>query len=602
MSFLNDIKETLGAADVTISDGITEGISLDAKVGEKLTGGFTYTITNSAGTYTGEEQNNQVEFSSLNLTFPKALFLNGSVVWNLGSDYQLKDGWTYQVSFKVWPDQNVYDTVAKLNAGTITEIPGQYSGILINDNGTYKIKTNVENADVTKYTWHWSETSGSNVSLQDGAQSKGYNLVDPMPLVSQTVQVQKTWQNSTGKSYTDDRIAALGINSVDITVTGDGAQFSTATLNAGNSWSASNLYIAPGLVIQRNGSYTVLDKGHSYTATETMHGGTPSEWEMASTSVRPMRLGDSTGVKNVLLVEDPQGSITIDGTTYSISNSSIASITVNNRKTTPDEATITIEKALAGEGAETDREFNFTMQLTLPEGTAWNGGDGFAKNADGTWSFNLKGGESITATLPIGAGYQISEESLTAYQTSYTIGTKTQVGNSTGNRTVSGEETITFTNTHQLVELTVTKTVDSSMNNADPTGDEVFTMVLSFTDEAGTAVDPVTVPEAAEKTKTGTYKIKLKANGSVSFKVAKGTHYSLTETDLPTYFRQESGDVDNVVLTADTTATVVNYFYIPVPTGVRRNGIPAVMMIFLAGTIGILMLGVRRRTGKDEED
>ncbi len=155
---VNNIKETLGAADVTIRDGITEGISLDAKAGENLTGGFTYTITNSAGTYTGEEQNNQVEFSSLNLTFPKALFLNGSVVWNLGSDYQLKDGWTYQVSFTVWPDQNVYDTVAKLNAGTITEIPDRYSGILINDNGTYKIKTNVENADVTKYSWHWSET------------------------------------------------------------------------------------------------------------------------------------------------------------------------------------------------------------------------------------------------------------------------------------------------------------------------------------------------------------------------------------------------------------------------------------------------------------
>ena len=62
---VNDIKETLGAADVTISDGITEGISLDAKAGENLTGGFTYTITNSAGTYTGEEQNNQVEFVSV---------------------------------------------------------------------------------------------------------------------------------------------------------------------------------------------------------------------------------------------------------------------------------------------------------------------------------------------------------------------------------------------------------------------------------------------------------------------------------------------------------------------------------------------------------
>ena len=411
---VNNIKETLGAADVTISDGITEGISLDAKVGEKLTGGFTYTIKNSTGTYTGVEQNNRVEFSSLNLTFPKAQFLNGSVVWSLGSDYQLKDGWTYQVSFTVWPDQNVYDTVAKLNAGTITEIPDRYSGILINDNGTYKIKTNVENADVTKYSWHWSEASGSKVSLQDGTQSEGYNLVDPMPLVSRTVQVQKTWQNSKGESYTDDRITALGITSVDITVTGDGVPFSKATLTADNSWFAGSLYIAPGLIIQKNGSYMVFDKGHSYTAAETMNGGTPDEWEMTSTSVRPMRLGSSTGVQNVLLVEDPQGSITVDGITYSISENNIASVTVNNRKTTPDEATITIKKELAGEGAEADREFSFIMQLTLPEGTTWDGGDGFTKNHDGTWSFNLKGGESITATLPIGAGYQISEESLTA--------------------------------------------------------------------------------------------------------------------------------------------------------------------------------------------
>ena len=127
-------------------------------------------------------------------------------------------------------------------------------------------------------------------------------------------------------------------------------------------------------------------------------------------------------------------------------------------------------------------------------------------------------------------------------------------------------------------------------------------MVLSFTDEAGAAVDPAAVPEAAEKTKTGTYEIRLKADESVSFEVAKGTHYSLTETDLPTYFRQETGNVEDVVLTEDTTAKVVNYFYIPVPTGVRRSSIPAVMMILLAGTIGILMLGVRRRTGKDEED
>ena len=127
-----------------MNDSITSLTSVGATLENGNTHGFTY--TRSGGKYGADGQ----EWTDA----PQVTYTEASgdelakVTWNLGTDGTLEDGVTYTVSFTVWPNQEAFDYVTKLNNGfiTIDQIPeADRSCFLKNETtGKYEVRTNPE--------------------------------------------------------------------------------------------------------------------------------------------------------------------------------------------------------------------------------------------------------------------------------------------------------------------------------------------------------------------------------------------------------------------------------------------------------------------------
>lgn len=144
-AILKAINETVGFDEVVMTDSITSltsvGISMD---GEEAVG-FKY--TRSGGQYgaNGETWT----------TAPKATYTEAhdgelaKVTWDLSSCGMLEDGVTYTVSFTVWPSQDAYDYVTKLNNRFIESIddipePDRSCFTYNQKTGRYEVMTNPE--------------------------------------------------------------------------------------------------------------------------------------------------------------------------------------------------------------------------------------------------------------------------------------------------------------------------------------------------------------------------------------------------------------------------------------------------------------------------
>lgn len=113
--------------------------------------------------------------------------------------------------------------------------------------------------------------------------------------------------------------------------------------------------------------------------------------------------------------------------------------------------TLTISKKVTGSGAEANRQFPFTLDLTY-------NGEKFAleptkeqadtyslkANKDGTWSFELQNGQSLTLTLPTGITWQVSEADMSNY--GYTTQVNGQDGRASKKETLNDDASIEFEN------------------------------------------------------------------------------------------------------------------------------------------------------------
>ncbi len=169
------------------------------------------------------------------------------------------------------------------------------------------------------------------------------------------------------------------------------------------------------------------------------------------------------------------------------------------------EGSLKIEKTLAGNDVDPQKEFSFTVRLTGYDVTGDIDGITFTK---GVGSLTLKGGESKTLHhLPAGISYTVTEAdySKEGYTCSQPDGFTGLVENNT-------TKELTFVNTrNSFGSLTVSKTVTG--NDAD-TG-----KAFSFT------------VELSDKTVTGTHGDMEFANGQASFTLKNGE--SKTAEDLP---------------------------------------------------------------------
>ena len=112
--------------------------------------------------------------------------------------------------------------------------------------------------------------------------------------------------------------------------------------------------------------------------------------------------------------------------------------------------TLTIEKQLSGNMADADETFEFTLSVPADADGAEleNLPEGAAKNDDGTYTFHLKGGESIAFTIPYGRTYTVTEKKGTdrAYTTAVSVNGGDALQTMTAEGTITGDTTVVFTN------------------------------------------------------------------------------------------------------------------------------------------------------------
>ena len=152
---------------------------------------------------------------------------NGAqLTWDLAAVGALEDGYTYAVSFVVWPDQDAYDYVAALNNGLtkikdshgnevnvdwdrsteteenkVTDSNGNsywkngvndYPSIVKYTDGTYAVLTNTDQS--LKYTIAKTETVNDDTTVTyDGPYTSNLPTPDPMPLTASFSQIEKVW-------------------------------------------------------------------------------------------------------------------------------------------------------------------------------------------------------------------------------------------------------------------------------------------------------------------------------------------------------------------------------------------------------------------------
>ena len=255
-------------------------------------------------------------------------------------------------------------------------------------------------------------------------------------------------------------------------------------------------------VIFTNGKATIKLKGGESKTIEGLPNGvgyTVTETDYSSDGYVTTVSG-TTGTSNV--------------TSGTISEDTVAVAEFTNTRNTY--GNLTVKKTVAGNAADTNKEFNFKVTLS---DTSINGLYGGMTFSDGVATFVLKHGENKTAeNLPTGVEYTVKEEDYTA--AGYYI---TKQTGETG--TISGGCNLTaaFENTRNAEgSLTVSKTLAG--NDTDSNKDFTFTIELNDSSINGTYSEVIFT--------NGKATIKLKGGESKTIEgLPNGVGYTVTETD-----------------------------------------------------------------------
>ncbi|MGN0721818.1 MAG: SpaA isopeptide-forming pilin-related protein, partial [Anaerovoracaceae bacterium] len=329
-NIIRSITDAFSYKDVDITDNITD-LTATSLVQEDVKN-FKY--ERSGGSYgTGQTWTDA----------PVASFDGSTVNWDLGSS-TLENGVTYTVSFVVWPKQEAYDILSKLNNGDIKsydDLTGdQKKQIKPLPGGGYGLQTNTDEGNTVEYTRYESYTSapdgavmaadgnsftyngktytkttddsGKTIYVNGTTGSDDFTNPDPVPLNSTKMKVKKVWTDT----LTD---AADRPQSITLQVTADGENFHEVTLSGdGDTWEAE-IEIAPGIYV-KPGDYDTAasgdqagvlkdSEGHVYSVVETSYvdskgntiTGQEHHYDLSVTPVKPMLDGTTTGDTNDML-------------------------------------------------------------------------------------------------------------------------------------------------------------------------------------------------------------------------------------------------------------------------------------------------------------
>lgn len=277
-SIFNQITESVGFSNVTVTDGISTDVTSTTVVNGDVSG-FTYEIRNSAGALDykvtvapngvpdGQSVADETPIFTIgsgppvvgekkNITIKKVKtgsdgkpILDGNnkiqtedvqvevyyykdsendkeyimpiatpartVKWDLAPLGMLKDGYSYEVNFVVWPNQDSYDLVADLNNGIKPEgVTENWNGldwhtdsknrrykiggisghdyIALYEDGTYAALSNTDQK-VKYYKVDNAIVNGQEVTIYEGPTETTVDPPDPMRLTASESQIEKIW-------------------------------------------------------------------------------------------------------------------------------------------------------------------------------------------------------------------------------------------------------------------------------------------------------------------------------------------------------------------------------------------------------------------------
>lgn len=384
-AIMSAITNALSYGNVSITDGMTTDASTSTIVSGSASG-FKYTVSGDLGTLytvtaTGSDTNPTVTFTMANgesqtaqkgtytytvdgTEYTKTYYYvtigedeieskmalatiddDGKVSWDLGAIGTLMSGYTYTVSFVVWPDQDAYDYVAALNNGltTMTNSEGEtvavtwneelaedtgkgyskggvaaYPSIVKYDNGTYGVLTNTD--QTLKYSIvneEKDEITGETTVTYGNTQTIELTPPTPMGLVGSTLPLVKKWQDNLQPSHANWPKIVLDLKM------DDEVYISDIELTNTGEWTQSDFAIAPGLMVSSDKeayqyatikglvydgeTYGILDKGHDYVFTEQEDSYDTTHYELTAYTYHPMLIN---GVLwNVTFSYDASGNI-----------------------------------------------------------------------------------------------------------------------------------------------------------------------------------------------------------------------------------------------------------------------------------------------------
>ena len=396
----NSIKTTLGFGDIKITDGITELSNVEMKVMQEVDPkSFTYYKITSSGQSEWDPASEGAGLASYNKD-------TGAVVWNMGNNFQLEDGVTYMVTFRVWPSQEAYDLIADLNNGVKVYAAGQSNSITdeqrsqvveikaptATEQGEYTLKTNTDSVNAT-----YSQTSstGETVTVsgqKDLTATYHEGTIENMPLESMKLTVKKVFEDDlTGGEDRDTEVTLImkRRNGHQATASDEafvdypvpqaiGRPSAEIVLNDDNNWSYE-VYVSPGLIVDGE----VLEHGYDYTVTEP---GIDYHYGLIEEIINPMVVnGDDEYYGDGQLIGD-------DATVKEYTDQSITA--VNRVK-----SGIDITKKVFDTNGTTEiypeTEFTITGKLLGPDGKPYTWQNGDDVDASGAYHKYDKNGNRI---------------------------------------------------------------------------------------------------------------------------------------------------------------------------------------------------------------
>ena len=496
----------------------------------------------------------------------------------MGSTFMPEAGVTYQVRFKVWPSQEAYDYIAKLNNGTLNydSLPADVRAQIIKSGNTYTLKTNEPNANTT---YQAATKTGDTVTVSGEVKTLKFPSVEDLNLSVDKLKVQKDWINDLDPD-------ARWKSDVTLLLTdGAGNLYKSIDLNEDNDYSAEDNFISCGLAKIENNEFVIYEQGHDFKLTE------PEEyayyWDLDSQIYRPMiidaqltmlvktdapsGMGDHTyygeqGTKYYKIGGGVYKAISTGDSAAAITATNIRRSNLNLTKKVVDEEgnpvisseaftfTITINEARDDEvwfSVQTDASDTDTIVKDLSTNATAE-----VKDGEKTGYYHAASGSPITVSiepgwnlrftnLPNGTTYTITESAKESYTFVNAVidnnGTfSVESGTTTGNGTINASNTqytVTYTNRAATQHVIIQKT---GQDGTTPLSGAVFSLYT----EQGYNADPKTASKTG-LTSDGDGKIDLG-------RLANGKYY-LEETSAPAGYNPLSAPVEITVTSNGVT-------------------------------------------------